>query len=92
MTEAATSSARLRFATLAFAIALTLVWICVGVWAAGQTTSRFDAAGLHVIGAFFIAPSVFFAAVGVWVRVALGLTSFAAFFYLSVLIAGQISN
>lgn len=62
----------LRLFTLTFAILLALIGIGAGIWAARQTPP-FHTSGLHGIGFLFILPAPFLAALGVWVRLALGL-------------------
>lgn len=70
---------------------LTLVWTGVGIWAA-RHTPPVDVMGLHFFGTFFILPAWFLAAINWGLRTALVLVCVTAFVYLSVLIAGQISN
>lgn len=79
-----------RFVLIACA-GLILVWVAVGIWAARQMPP-FDVAGLHGIGILFILPALVLGSFGRWLGLAAGLVCFAAFVYLSVLVAGQISN
>ncbi len=82
---------RFRLFVLALAVLLAVVWLGAAIWAA-QQTPPFDASGLHAVGFLFILPPLVLAASGVWLRPALGLLCIAAFMYLSVYVAGQISN
>ena len=81
----------MRLGVFIAAVVLTLVWIGVAMWVA-RHAPRFDVSGLHGIGVFLIVPALVLSALGLWVRVALGLVCAAAFIYFSVLVAGQISN
>ena len=61
------------------------------VWAARQPRP-IDIAGSHAILVFLVVPAVLTAAWGRWLPFALTLVCVGAFMYLSVLVAGQISN
>jgi hypothetical protein len=80
-----------RLFVFAFAALLTAIWIGVAIWAARQTPP-FDASGLHAVGIVLILPAFLLALLGRALNVALGLACVAAFMYLSVLVAGQISG
>jgi hypothetical protein len=80
-----------RFFAAAFATVLMLIWIAVAIWAARQTPP-FDAAGLHFVGIVFVLPAFLLALFGRALNVAIVLGCIAAFMYLSVLVAGQISG
>jgi hypothetical protein len=81
----------MRRFVLAAALAEMLIWIGAGVWAARQTPP-FDASGLHAVGIVCILPALALGLWGRWLGLAVGLVSFAAFLYLSVIVAGQISG
>jgi hypothetical protein len=70
---------------------LTLIWLVVLIWFSLNRPS-FDLSGLHGTMLFLVFPAVLLGAANRWLPLAIGLLAFTAFCWLSVLIAGQISN
>jgi hypothetical protein len=56
------------------------------------TRATFDLSGLHGTMLFFVFPAVLLGAGNRWLPLAVGLLGCTAFIWLSVLVAGQISN
>jgi hypothetical protein len=69
----------------------TLIWLGVLIWFSVNRPD-FDLSGLHGTMLFLVFPAVLLGATNVWLRTAAGLLALTAFMWLSVLIAGQISN
>ena len=81
----------MRAFVLAVAALETLIWLGVLVWFSVNRPD-FDLSGLHGTMLFLVFPALLLGAANVWLRAAAGLLALTAFMWLSVLIAGQISN
>ena len=81
----------MRTAVLTAAALQTLIWLGVLIWFSVNRPS-FDLSGMHGTMLFLVFPAMLLGAANVWLRFAVGLLALTAFMWLSVLIAGQISN
>lgn len=69
----------------------TLIWLGVLVWFS-RNRPAFDLSGMHGTMLFLVVPAVLLGAADYGLRVAAGLLGVTAFLWLSILVAGQISN